>query len=125
LRDRFSEFEGKGAGVVVIAMGLPAMAADFRDEYRIPFPVLVDQKRVSYKALGLKRAGWMKLLGPVVWKYIGSVFKFGVSLPSKGQDPHQLGGTVVVRRGGQVAFVHSAQHAADNASVDQMLGALA
>jgi peroxiredoxin len=124
LRDRYGEFQRKNAEVVVIAMGFPAMAADFRDEYRIPFPVLVDQKRVSYKALGLARGGWMKLVGPVVWKHLRSLLRFGVAAPKKGQDVHQLGGTVVVRRGGEVALVHRAEHAADNATVDQMLAAL-
>jgi len=125
VRDRYSEFQSKGANVAIVGMGLPAMAADFRDEYHVPFPVLVDAKRQSYKALELKRGSLGQLLGKgFLGRLWAAARKYGVGKPKAGQDVAQLGGAVVVKPGGTLAFVHRAQDSSDNVPVDALLKAL-
>jgi hypothetical protein len=125
LRDRFEEFTARGAQVATIAAGFPAMAKDFQQEYRLPFPVLVDQKKASYRALGLRRGSLPQILGLRLARRAGALLKFGWGLPAKGQDVFQLGGALVVGRGGAVQLVHRSKDAGDSAPVDALLGALA
>lgn len=99
------------------------MAADFKAQFRVPFPVLVDRTKESYRILGLKRAGVVEAVRPrVLLRGAASFFRRGQGRPQ--QDPAQLGGAVVVDRGGMILFVHRADDAQDNVPVDDLLAAL-
>lgn len=116
--------------MAVIATGFPAMAKDFRDEYRLPFPVLVDTPRVTYAALGLRRAtgaevAWSALREAALLRGLRRLARHGVGPPKKKQDIFQLGGALVVAPGGKVKLVHRATEVSDNVPVDALLGALA
>jgi peroxiredoxin len=123
LRDHVDEFEAKGARIVAIGMGIPAMAADFKEKQGIPFLLLVDQEQLTYKALDLERS-LVAASGPQVWlKGAKAVLKGHGIAPAK-QDWQQLGGAMVVDRGGRVLLVHRAEDSADNAPVRRLLEAL-
>jgi hypothetical protein len=64
LRGRYEEVRSKAAGLVVIGMGWPAAAADFRERERIPFPLIVDHTKETYRTLGMKRGRWLDIMGP-------------------------------------------------------------
>jgi hypothetical protein len=125
LRDRYGEFQAKGANVAAIGMGTPEMAADFRDKKKVPFPLLVDRTKETYRALELGRGSTMDLLGPRVW---GRGLKAYLKGEHQGltikQDPTQLGGAAVMARGGEVRLVHRAEDAADNLPVGELLATL-
>ena len=123
MRDAKEEFDSKGVEVVAIGMGIPAMAADFKAKQSIPFRLLVDPEQESYRALSLKRSA-TGAAGPQVWlKGAVNVLQgHGIS-PAK-QDWKQLGGALVVDKGGRVLFVHQAEDSADNAPVRRLLEAL-
>lgn len=125
LRGRYEEFQAKGANVAAIGMGTPGMAADFRDKKGMPFPLLVDANKQTYKALGLRRGSTKDVAGPRVWARGLKAFAMGQTqgLTIK-QDPLQLGGAVVFDRGGEVKLVHRAEHSADNLPVGELLAAL-
>jgi peroxiredoxin len=123
LRDYEEDFRAKGAEVVAIGMGIPAMAADFKEKQDIPFRLLVDQEKRTYKALDLDRSV-MAATGPQVWlKGARSILKGHGMAPAQ-QDWQQLGGALVVDRGGRVLLAHRAKDAADNAPVRRLLEAL-
>jgi peroxiredoxin len=129
LRDRYPELAAKGANVAVIAAGFPAMARDFQQEYRLPFPVLVDTPRATYAALGLRRAtrlgiAWTSLRELALLRGALKVARYGVGPPKKRQSLLQLGGALVVAPGGAVKLVHRATEAKDNVPVDALLEAL-
>ena len=99
------------------------MAAHFRDEQEIPFPLLVDHTKQTYRALSIKRSGPWNVYGPPVWvKGIRAIVQYGNKIPK--QDPLQLGGVVVADKGGEVLFVHRANASSDNVPVDRILAAL-
>jgi peroxiredoxin len=124
LRDSADEFEAVGAEIVAIGMGIPAMAADFKATQQIPFRLLVDQDQRTYRALELGRSV-VGATGPQVWlKGAKSVLK-GHGIARARQDWQQLGGSMVVDKGGRVLLVHRASDAADNAPVRKLLEALA
>lgn len=126
MRDRYEEFEAKGANVAAIGMGLTAMAADFRDKQDIPFPLLVDRRRETHRALELKRGNLFEIAGP---KQVARGVKSFLTgnrqgRPAPKQDVLQLGGALVVAPGGKVLYRHQASGAEDNAPVDDLLDAL-
>ena len=126
MRDRYDEIKAKGAEVVAIGQGWPAMAADFKAKRKIPFTLLVDQDRTTYKAMELKRGTALEILGPqVIAKGTLSFIKGHVqSNAPRGTSLRQLGGTLVVDRGGKVILSHQASDASDNLPVDEILAAL-
>ncbi|MEA2435328.1 MAG: hypothetical protein QOG54_2785 [Actinomycetota bacterium] len=124
MSDRREEFEAKGAGIVAIGMGRPEMAAHFRDERNVPFPLIVDHDKTTYKALELKRGNLWDMAGPQNWlRYTkGLLAGHGVAAPK--QDPAQMGGVVVVEAGGKIVYVHRGEIPADNPMVDDVLEAV-
>lgn len=124
MRDHYQEFRDKGAEVVAIGMGWPEAAADFRDEYRIPFPILVDHTKDTYRALGFQRASLLEIYKlNVIFKGAIEVMT-GNRLRQAKQDWHMLGGAVVVERGGDVKLVHRSKDPADMLPVEDLLDAV-
>jgi hypothetical protein len=91
-------------------------------------PILADESRESYKAMGLRRGTATQLIGPKsVLSGIGRVASTG-GKALQGRtigDAAQLGGTFLVMPGGEIAWAHVNQDASDNATVEQIEAALA
>lgn len=126
MRDRYEEFEAKSANVAAIGMGLIPMAANFRDEHDIPFPLLVDRHRETHRALELRRGKLLDIVGPKQVARGVKAFVTGTSAgrPAPKQDPLQLGGSLVVAPDGTVLYEHTATASDDNAPLDDLLDAL-
>ena len=122
MRDSKEDFDARGAEIVAIGMGIPAMAKDFKEKQDIPFTLLVDPGQASYKALSLKRSA-TGAAGPQVW-FKGAMNILGHGIRPAKQDWKQLGGALVVDRGGRVLLVHQAEDSSDNAPVGRLLEAL-
>ena len=122
-RDR-SKFDAAGAHLAVIGQGTPAQAAHFRDSHRLDIPMYVDKGRESYKAAGTKIATFSELLGPrVVAKGVVASRRNSVVQGRTIGHPAQLGGVMVVKPGGEIAYVHLADDAGDNPPNDAVLRA--
>lgn len=119
---REEEFTAKGAGIAAIGMGIPEMAADFREKQNIGFPLLVDRTKQTYRALDMKRGTLWDILGPQNWLRFVNRLGHGVGKPK--QDPLQMGGVVVADRGGAVRYSFRASAAADAPPIDEVLRAL-
>ena len=126
MRDRYEEFEAKGANVAAIGMGLTAMAADFKEKQGIPFTLLVDRRRETHRVFELPRGKLLELVGPrQVVRGIKSALTGNMQgRPAPKQDVLQLGGSLVVAKGGEILHLHRAASADDNAPVDHLLDAL-
>jgi hypothetical protein len=123
LRDRYNEFQEADAGIVAIGMGFPEMAAHFKSELGIPFPLLVDHDKQTYRALAIGRASAWNIYGPPVWiEGIRSIARFGNRIPK--QDPFQLGGAAVVDKSGEVLFLYRSRDSSDVPPIDEVLAAL-
>ncbi len=123
LRDAYPRFTQAGAEVVAIGMGWPGAAAAFKEERDIPFPLLVDHRKETYRALDLRRASAWEVIGPsMLVRNLRGYARKGFSLAK--QDWHQLAGTVVAAAGGEILFSHRARDPADNAPTDRLLAAL-
>jgi hypothetical protein len=120
LRDHYEDFERVGANVLAIGMGIPEMAAHFRDTQDIPFPLLVDHTKQTYRALELGRGSWMDVAGPKVWARGAKSILSGTGQGVPKQDPLQLGGVIVVEAGGRVRYMHRAKTSSDNPKPEEL-----
>ncbi len=120
-----SEFEAAGARLVLIGQATPRHAAHFRRTQKIDAPVLADEKRESYKAAGAKIANASQLLGPKVLARgaLATVRARKLQTRPVGNTA-QLGGVLLVRPEGEVAWSHMSEDASDNASPEEILGAV-
>ena len=122
MRDHHDEFAERDARVVVIGMGATATARRFKEQQRLPFTLLVDKKRESYRMLGFERGSMSNVMGPRVWGAgVRSVLKHGQGVPK--EDPYQLGGAVVVKDG-ELNLVHRSRTSSDNLAIEELLAAI-
>jgi hypothetical protein len=124
LRDHHEDFERVGANLLAIGMGIPEMAAHFRDTQEIPFPLLVDHRKQTYRALEIGRGSWMDVAGPKVWARSAKSILSGKGQGVPKQDPLQLGGAIVVEAGGRVRYMHRAKTSSDNPKPEELLDQL-
>jgi hypothetical protein len=119
------EIEGAGVRIALIGQVNPRQAEHFRRRQGIELPVLTDENRSSYKAAGAKKATVGELLGPrVVAKGILTSARTGAVQGRTVGHPAQLGGTMLVRQDGSIAWTHMSEDASDNASVEEILAAI-
>ena len=121
-----SDFKAAGVGLVLIGQATPRDAAQFRRVQGIQLPVLADEDRVSYRAVGAKIATTSELFGPrsVSKGLIAGTRSRRIQTRTVG-DAAQLGGSLVVRPDGVISWSHMSGDAGDNASPEEILAALA
>jgi peroxiredoxin len=121
------EIEAHGARLVFIGQATPKHAAHFQRRYAPDVEVLADEKRATYKAMGIPRGGAAQLIGPTsVLKGISRTMTSG-QVTVQGRvigDAAQLGATMIVLPSGEVAWSHVSKDASDNAEVKDVLAAL-
>ena len=102
------------------------MAADFKQKRKIPFTLLVDEKRVTYRAMELAKGTALDIFGPqVIAKGTLSFVKGHLQgMAPEGTSLRQLGGALLVNSEGKVLLAHRAADASDNISVEELLTAL-
>lgn len=124
LRDRKEAFDQRNARVVSVGMGTPAMAAHFKSTQDVPFTLLVDKERETYKALAIGKGSTLDLVGPRVWKgALKSLASGNMQVGIRG-NPYQLGGVVIAKVGGEIVYLHRSKDASDNPPVEELLAAL-
>ena len=119
------DFKAAGAELLLIGQATPRHAAQFRRRQGIQLPILADEDRVSYKAAGAKVAGITDLFGPKVIAKgaVTGVRNKSIQTRTIGNTA-QLGGVLVVRPGGEVAWSHMSNDAGDNASPEEIIEAI-
>lgn len=117
--------EETGAQLVLIGQATPRQAAHFRRRLGIDLPVLADEKRASYRAAGAKVATLGELLGPkVAAKGLVTSLRSRQPQGRTVGHPAQLGGTMLIRQDGSVAWSHMSEDASDNATTEEILAAI-
>jgi prostamide/prostaglandin F2alpha synthase len=117
-----TDFEAAGAKLVLIGQATPLHAAHFRRSQGIELPVLADEDRASYKAIGAKVGSLGDLVGPkVLAKGTVTALKTGRIQGRTVGNPAQLGAAAVIAPGGEIVWSHIAKDAGDNASPEEIL----
>jgi len=119
------QFEAAGVRLVLIGQLTPRHAAHFRRRQNIELPVLADEHRASYKAVGAKVGSLGDLVGPkVIAKGTITSLRSGKLQGRILGHPAQLGGTMVIAPDGTVARSHMATDASDNVPPQAILAAV-
>jgi hypothetical protein len=119
------QFDAAGAKLVLIGQLTPRHAAHFRRRQKIELPVLADEDRASYKAVGAKVGNLSDLVGPkVLAKGALTTLRTGKMQGRTIGDPAQLGGAMVITSDGAIAWSRMAKDASDNAPPDEILAAV-
>jgi hypothetical protein len=124
LREFEQQFRSKGAQIAVVGLGDVTYARFFREKTGIQFPLLIDDKREAYKAVGLKHASLLHLLRRDNMQARKRAKAGGHKQHKLGKDPLQLGGSFVFAPGNKDLFVHVSETFGDNAAPADMLKAI-
>jgi len=120
-----SEFKAAGVGLILIGQATPRHAAQFQRRQGIQLPILADEGRVSYRAAGAKIASMSELFGPqsVTKGLLAGARSHRIQTRTVG-NAAQLGGSMVIRPGGDVVWSHMSANAGDNAPPEEILAAV-
>jgi hypothetical protein len=124
LREEEQNFRKKGAKLVAVGLGDANYARQFREDTKIGFPLLVDEKREAYKAIGLKHASALHILRRDNFAARKRAKSGGHRQHKLGKDPFQLGGSFVFGPGDKDRFAHVSETFGDNAATADLLAAL-
>lgn len=119
------EFRKLGVNIVALSMSTSETLARYLKENELPFPLLADPTKVAYKAFGLDRTSWGRLLRPSsIWKYLKMVAKGGkVRRIPEGEDALQLGGNFLVSTDGRLLWAYRSVNPMDRPTIETLLQA--
>ena len=124
MREYETRFHDAGAKLAAVGLGDFMYANLFREETGITFPLLVDEKRVAYRAAGLKTANVLHVLRRDNAKARASARSAGHQQHRIGQNPFQLGADFVFSPGNRDLYARLSSTFGDNASPEMLLDAL-
>jgi hypothetical protein len=116
------DFRAAGVELVLIGQATPRQAAHFRRRQGIELPVLADEERTSYKAIGAKVGKLTDLVGPkVLAKGTLTALRTGSMQGRTVGNPAQLGAAAIIGPPGEIVWSHIAQDAGDNVEPEELL----
>jgi len=120
LRRRQRDFEDLGARIVIISFGPASKAPVWLEETQSPFPLLVDARRETYVAFGMRRSlrGSWNL---ATLRRYRELMRKGRKWRGIQGDSLQLGGDAIVDAAGIVRLLAPSTTPEDRPSVDSLL----
>lgn len=109
--------------MVFVSTGAAHFARDFREEWKVTVPILLDPERESYRLLGWARALGSSL-NPRAVLNLGRALGAGFRQGRVQGDAAQQGGVLVVARGGAVVYRYRSGTAGDHPPPEEALQAL-
>jgi hypothetical protein len=125
LREHQADFTQAGAQLAAVGLGDFNYANRFKEEAGITFPLLIDEKRIAYKAVGLKSASFLHLLSRDNFLARVRARSAGHRQQGLGPNPFQLGASFVFAPGNRDIYAHISKTFGDNASPKALLSAVA
>lgn len=124
MREYEDKFKSKGARLAAVGLGDVNYARAFREETGITFPLLMDDQKEAYRAVGLKKASLLHLLRKDNALARKRAKAGGHRQHKLGKDPLQLGGSFVFAPGNKDLLAHVSETFGDNASPESILEAI-
>lgn len=126
MQQRYEEFRKLDAEVAVVSQARPEILALFLREQPLPFPVVADPERAAYRAFGLERTSWGRVLRPgVVLRFLRLLFRgWRPRRVRQGEDVLQLGGDFLLDAAGRLAYAYRSTEPTDRPTVEALLGAV-
>ncbi len=113
------------ANVTIAAVGTGDLeyARHFAEEHRVTFPLMVDDRSVSYRAVGTKKGSPLDLVKPSVLANGAKALGAGNRQGKPGRAPMVYGAAHVIRPDSSVTFAWINDDFSDNAPIDEVLAA--
>lgn len=124
MREHESEFKQAGGTLAAIGLGDMNYARLFREETGITFPLLVDAKRIAYRAAELNSANLFHLFRHENARARSRARRGGYRQHRLGKNPFQLGASFIFAPGNRDLFVHISGTFGDNADPKTLLSCL-
>lgn len=124
MREREQDFKSKGVTLAAIGLGDVRYARSFREETGIKFPLLIDEQRQAYQALGLRKASLLHLFRKDNLLARKRAKSGGHRQHRLGKNPFQLGGSFVFGPRNVDYMAHISETFGDNATVESILEAI-
>ncbi len=119
LRPRLAELEQLRVDVVIVGSGTPEQLAAFVEREHLAWPhvhCFTDPSLATYRAAGFVRSWWSTFGARALGQSVRAWLHGHRNGRAQG-DLLQQGGTLYVRRGGEVAFCHRAVSLGDHARI--------
>lgn len=113
-----------GADLYIIGNGAPNFIAGFREQTGYRGPIYTDPSLATFRAAELKRGVASTLDPRSLGKGIGAFLRGQRQGLTQG-DAWQQGGVLVIMPSGEVKWHHASERPGDNATVAQIVAALA
>jgi peroxiredoxin len=126
VRGGYDAIRAAGGEALLVVQAIPALLAVFLKDHPLPFPAVSDPTRAAYRAFGLERTTWGRMLRPRVMLR-GLRLMFRGWLPQRsyaGEDVLQLGGDFVLDAEGRVSYAYGSADPADRPGVDVLVRAI-
>ena len=123
MREHENEFKRAGAYMAAIGLGDRNYARLFREETGIDFPLLIDEERIAYQAVGLRNANILHLLRRDNAAARKRAKAGGHRQHKLGPNPFQLGGSFVFAPGNIDVYAHISETFGDNAPIEALVDA--
>jgi hypothetical protein len=121
LRDHEAEFSKQNVKIAVITFEDAYSARNYIEETFLPWPLLIDANRETYRNYGMFSASFWDVWGPKTWwVYLKAIAK-GHTLRKSTGDILQRGGDVLVDPTGIVRLHHVGRGPADRPAVELIL----
>ncbi len=114
------QFEAANVQIATISFGTEYWSNVWLQETQSPFPFLVDQELIAYRAYGLEHSAWRAWSLRNLLYYAKAKRQGRETLGNRG-DTHQLGGDFVVGGNGRLLLAHPSRDPVDRPSLDQLL----
>ena len=124
MRDAYAEVRRSGAEVVAIGTGNPSMASGFIEDYRIPYPVLIDPDAHAAKAATIGRMSFLGMFTPSSYPGTIRAWRAGHRIGTSGKRVTQLAASFVVGPGPTLLYEHRNKHGADHPPLAEVLAHL-
>lgn len=122
MSDRRHDFDT--VSIAVITFAQPDELAPHRHRLELPFPLLADPERRTYRQFGLERGSFGEIWNRGTLRLYLELMKRGRRLRRPRHDPQQLGGNFVVGPDGRLRAAFRPRSPDDRPSVDELLAAI-
>ncbi len=121
MREKEAEFERRNVQVAVVTFENDFFARSYAEETSLPWPILVDETRATYRGYGMLSASRWNVWGPGTWwAYLKAMLR-GETLRKSEGDVYQRGGDVLIAPDGIVALHYVGNGPADRPAVENLL----
>ncbi len=114
----------RGGELAIVGNGAPPYARAFREDLGLDVALYTDPSLETYRALAFRRGLVRTALSPRTWVHAARALAGGFLQGRIRGDPLQLGGVVVVRPDGTVAYRYASAEAGDHPPIAEILAAL-